>query len=209
MPLMHIFNRQLTTVKSFCLLLLLSFSWSVLQAQSMPLSQFSGFQSGTYIQLSFTISGGNTCQGIEIQRSADSIHFITIGSIAGICGSIEKDESYFFDDILPIANQLNYYRLLLGQLGYSTTIAVPYYQFDDGILLFPNPTLDQATLYYRNEKNELFDISIFDASGRPHMQFTTRDTSVPIETKSLPAGIYFVTVQQSGTIRYFKKLLVL
>ena len=209
MPLIHIFNRQLTTVKSLCLLLLLSFSWFVLQAQSMPLTQFSGFQSGTYIQLSFTISGGNTCQGIEIQRSADSIHFITIGSIAGICGSIEKDESYFFDDILPLENQLNYYRLLLGQLGYSPAIAVPYYQFDDGILLFPNPALDQATLYYRNEKNELFDISIFDASGRPHMQFTTRDTSVPIETKSLPAGIYFVTVQQSGTIRYFKKLLVL
>ncbi len=206
---MHSFNRQLITMKRLSLLFFLSLSWSMLQAQSMPLSQFSGFQQGTSIQLSFTISGGNTCQGIEIQRSADSIHYMAIGSIPGICGSIEKEESYFFEDMAPLENQVNHYRLLLGQLGYSATIAVPFYQFDDGLLLFPNPALDQAMVYYYNEKNELFDIGIFDTTGRLYRLISTRDDSVPLIVAELPAGIYLVTVQQNGNVRYFKKLVLL
>ncbi|MEO6167307.1 MAG: T9SS type A sorting domain-containing protein [Chitinophagales bacterium] len=195
-------------MKPLYLLIVALLLYSNLFAQSGILKVFTGFQQGSSIQLSFTIKGGNTCLGTDIQRSADSIQFTTIGSISGICGSNDKDETYTYQDEMPLVNQPNYYRLILGQLGNSEFISVPYLDYNEGILIFPNPVTASTLLYFPNEKNELFAIKIFDASGILQSVSSTRGASVSIGTKDLSQGIYLVTVEQEGTILFREKIAV-
>lgn len=176
--------------------------------QFSPLSQFSGFQQGSSVQLSFTIKGGNTCLGTDIERSSDSIHFEKIGSIAGICGSSDQDESYAFTDAAPLANEVNYYRLLLGQLGYSTVIGVSYLDYKNGLLIFPNPVTVNSTCYFPNDNRDLVVLRIHDAKGTMHFFVATREDQVAIASKKLSTGIYLVTLEQDGVIRYQSKMVV-
>lgn len=146
--------------------------------------------------------------GTDIQRSSDSIHFTTIGTITGICGSTDKDETYTFEDEMPLLNQSNYYRLILGQLGYSEFISVHYVDYENGILLFPNPLTESTMLYFPNDKKELFTIKIYDISGILQSVSETRDASVLIGTKNFSRGIYLVTLEQEGNVRYQEKMVV-
>lgn len=189
------------------IILLLAGVWQ-LTAQTTVLTQFSGFQQSTAVQLSFTISGGNTCQGTEIERSPDSIHFTTIGSIAGICGSNEKDETYTFIDTAPVENQKNYYRILLGQLGYSPVIGIPFFSFEQGIVLMPNPAMENTTLYFPNESKELLELNLYDASGRLTFTAATRLSSYVLETSHYPGGIYLMVIRQEGISLYKSRLMI-
>ena len=180
-----------------------------MQAQTTALAQFSGFQQGSSVQLLITISGGNTCQGIEIERAEDSIHFYAVGSIAGICGSNEKDESYTFTDYSPLQNQKNYYRLLLGQLGYSPVTVVSFFNFEDGMLLFPNPAIENTILYFPNESNETLEINLYDAAGRLAFTTSTRNSSVTIQTGNYDGGLYHVIIRQNGSILFRTKFIIL
>lgn len=176
--------------------------------QSGILKGFTGFQQGTSIQLSFTIKGGNTCLGTDIQRSADSIQFTTIGSIAGICGSNDKDETYTFKDEAPLVNQPNYYRLILGQLGNSEFISVPYLDYSEGLVIFPNPVTESTLVYFANEKNESSTIKIFDAGGILQFSAATNLSFISLGGNNLAAGIYLAVLEQEGHIRYSKKIIV-
>src|SRR5437870_3891883 len=88
------------------------------KAQTL-LPVFEAIQVENRVQLNFTISAGNTCNGIQIFRSPDAVNFIEIGDIQGVCGSSDRSESYFFIDQAPLKNKTNYYRLQLGTLGSS------------------------------------------------------------------------------------------
>jgi len=195
-------------VKALFLLIAVLSGAEIIHAQTDALSQFTAFQQGSSIQLSFTFKGGNTCLGTDIQRAPDSIHFTTIGSIAGICVSTDKEENYTFEDKMPLVNQQNYYRLILGQLGYSESISVHYLDYNDDVLIFPNPVTESTLLYFPNEKNELITVKIFDISGIPQSVSTTRNASISIGTIDISSGIYQVTVEQEGNVRYQKKIVV-
>ena len=76
------------------------------------------------VLLSWSIMQGNTCNGIQILHSTDSINFSQISSIEGICGSTQQSISYSFTDLSPEKNANNYYRLQLGGLGFSWIVSV-------------------------------------------------------------------------------------
>ncbi|MEP7127722.1 MAG: T9SS type A sorting domain-containing protein [Chitinophagales bacterium] len=177
-------------------------------AQTTVLTQFTGFQQDAIIQLSFTIKGGNTCLGTEIQRSSDSIHFATIGMIAGICGSNDKDETYTFADENPLPNQHNFYRLVLGQLGVTDHIKVFYVNYDNSLLIFPNPVTGSSICYFENDNHELVELHIFDASGILQSSISTRDAAVSLPSNNLSAGTYIVTLTQGEIFRYRQKFIV-
>lgn len=195
-------------LKPLFLLTAVLFSCTNLPAQSTILKAFSGFQQSSSIQLSFTIAGGNTCLGIDIQRSVDSIQFTTIGSIAGICGSNDKDENYTYKDEAPMVNQPNYYRLVLGQLGNSDFISVPYLDYSEGLVIFPNPVTESTLVYFANEKNESSTVKIFDAGGILQFSAVTNLSFISLGSNNLAAGIYLAVLEQEGHIRYGKKIIV-
>ena len=178
-------------------------------SQSSFLQEFSGSQIENSIHLSFTISSGITCLGIDIERSVDSINFTRIGTIGGVCGSTSDDITYSFNDTSPLTNQVNYYRLLLGQVGYSTTIRVQYIDYNQGAVVLPNPLTDAANIYFPNVNNQTFHFKLFDSSGRVTLSLQTRDESILLKREKLGAGIYFFVLSGEGGQKYYGKVIIL
>jgi len=178
-------------------------------AQSEFLHQFTAIQNETTVHLSFTIAGGVTCLGTDIERSSDSAHFSTIGTIAGVCGSSSEDVEYSFDDTKPLANQNNYYRLLLGQVGYTETIKVQFIDYSSGAVVYPNPVTDQTTIFFPNSKKEFFRLKLFDAAGILKVSLQTENASVDLNRGIVGAGIYFFTIEKNSVTIYKGKIAVL
>jgi hypothetical protein len=181
----------------FCLLI-----GKLCLAQSEFVHQFTATQNDEVILLNFTIAGGITCLGTEIQRSPDSINFQSIGNIAGICGSDTKDVSYAFTDTAPLVNQDNFYRLELGQVGFSHTIKIKFTDYESGVFAFPNPAGEETMVNFLNSKNELFKLQIFDTSGRMRRSITTRNNAVKVSREDLLNGMYFFTLSQNEKIQF-------
>ena len=96
-------------------------------AQHPLLSNFTGFQQDENIQLSWTFASGSQCNGTRIFRSNDGEMFQEIGRIPGVCGASETPVTYTLTDSLPLPNTVNYYRLELGNQGFSTTLTIEYF----------------------------------------------------------------------------------
>lgn len=96
-------------------------------AQSTPLlTKFNGTAYNNQVYLSWEIGQGSTCNGIGVMRSVDSVSFVEIGSIEGVCGSTSEPQSYTFTDLTPQSNRTNYYRLNLGGLAFSSVLKFMY-----------------------------------------------------------------------------------
>jgi hypothetical protein len=150
-------------------------------------------QNGNTVILSFTMKQGFFCNGVDILRSADSIHYQVIGSIEGVCGSSSWDVSYAFTDSMPQLNAKNFYRLDLKQLGLSDVRALHVFDLSDEILLYPNPVEETANLILAGD-HLTAEVTVFDPAGRLYMDFKTSQKPISIDFSGL-SGIYFIRVK--------------
>ena len=147
------------------------------QGQDTILANFDVIVLSNSVELKWTIKKGNTCDGISILRSKDSLRFNEIGTIPIICGSPDFAESFQFSDNNPIQNQTNYYRLQLGQNGLSDIIAVDFFKLGDANeLLFPNPTSGNAILILNNLNKQEITIRVYDTKGNILLTETSTDS---------------------------------
>ena len=70
----------------------------IVNAQSV-LNYFNAQVLNAQVVLNWEVRIGNTCDGIEIQHSTDSISFVKIGEIAGVCGSKIENIAYQKDQL--------------------------------------------------------------------------------------------------------------
>jgi hypothetical protein len=171
------------------------------EAQSAFLSAFSGFQMDQSVLLNFTIRGGITCLGIDIERSSDSINFKVIGSISGICGSTSEEVTYSFEDSDPLINQPNHYRLLLGQVGYSEILAVAFLDYTNGAVVIPNPFLEKTTIYFPDGFGNDRMLKLFDLAGKLVRQQPVSGNAIELEASGFSPGLYLFCSRR--TIKYF------
>ncbi len=175
------------------LLILLGFS----ESKAQYLAAFSAIQYQTSIELNITLAGGNTCNGINILRSSDGIHFSPIGGIAGVCGSSTEDVFYSFTDTDPVRNASNYYRLDLITLGYTSIIQIHFVYFGgNAILIYPNPVNYKASVYISDVYGNLFSYSITDLAGKLLKQVEgLRGNYFDLDREDWPSGLYYLEVQ--------------
>ncbi|HYV95325.1 MAG TPA: T9SS type A sorting domain-containing protein [Chitinophagales bacterium] len=185
--------------KKILLVLVLTINTSVAFAQSDLLAHFSGRQIENYIHLDFTVHGGITCSGTEVQRSTDSIHFETIGTIPGVCGSSNFDVSYSFDDSLPVKNQFNYYRINFGQFGYSKVIKLWYVDYGNEFVVVSN------TIFFSNPNHENLTLSIFNLQGQMIQSWQTYGDAVSLDWRVFPSRMYFFQVRNAQKILFSGK----
>lgn len=95
-------------------------------AQHPLLDNFTGFQQDNRIHLRWTFSSGSLCDGTRVFRSGDGEIFQQIGEIHGICGASERPVIYNYIDTIPVSNAINYYRLELGNNGFTSTVMVDF-----------------------------------------------------------------------------------
>ncbi len=172
--------------------------------------QFSAIEVSGKVFLDWTMNFGQTCNGIDITRSTDNLNFSPVGNIQGICGSPTDTVSYSFIDESPIPNQVNYYRLLMGNLGPSQTISVEIINLQGtGYQVRPNPIVEEGRIYFDNDRSEVHRLTLNSTNGSALRQLTTRNDFFELNTSDLPAGIYIFRIEtDDGSIKVASKLVV-
>jgi hypothetical protein len=125
------------------------------------------------IHVVWTMQGGSTCDGSEVLRSTDGVDFAAIHSISGICGDAQLDVPFGWTDEAPREFSTLYYRIKLGNQGFSSVKSVAFTQLTSSDQRFyPSPVQDEATLLLNVPSSAQVDLWVFDASGRVVLERT-------------------------------------
>ena len=96
-----------------------------------------------------------------------------------------------------------------GAIAYSNFIASECVSENLGLLIYPNPASQSATISLRNVSKVPSELIIYDAQGRPvyqeHYELNAHD--IEVDLSNLQSGVYHVTIVQDGT-QYMEKLVV-
>lgn len=162
------------------------------------LDDFKVFEISGKVFIDVTISSGNTCNGITVWRSADSLSFDKVGEVVGICGNSNSPISYNFTDANPIKNIKSYYKVELGGAGFTNTVSIIIIDTKDfGFQIRPNPANEKATIYYENFSNEEFELILYNLSGSKILVKKSNTNAFNIDTFNLKKGLYFFSIGKS------------
>jgi hypothetical protein len=188
------------TVKSFLFMILVFLAGSSLVAQETTiLDNFTVIKNDGKIYLRWVITSGSTCDGTKIYRSDDQIHFTQIGDISGICGSSSSPVPYDFIDENPLKNQRNYYRLELGNNGFSEIVALESIDFENkGYQVRPNPVITQAKIYFENKEHENHRLLLYNQSGLLVSSVSSNESFFEVNAVNLQPGLYIFTISPTG-----------
>jgi Subtilase family/Secretion system C-terminal sorting domain len=134
-----------------------------------------------------------------VERSTDSISFVSIGTVPAR-PHLDSTTDYTFTD-KQLANGNNYYRLVLvfsnGDSVFSPVRQLSYSVNNPVFSVSPNPTSDQLTVTTADNCN---DIQLFDVTGRLVLSKITTGLQQTISLETLPRGVYMLKVDtDSGT----------
>lgn len=138
----------------------------------------------------------------EVQRSADSRQWLTLGSIAAADKS-DALTTYRYRDSSPLPSY-NYYRLKMadrdGTYTYSKIRSVMIgSNGNSGLQIYPNPVSDRI---YLTTSGTISDVLFRDISGRPLQQVYSYEKEKGISMSGLSPGVILVEVRYAdGTIR--------
>lgn len=176
----------------FCLSLGMFSAQTVLDDFAIDLNQ-------NKVLLAWTIKSGSLCNGIQIYRSSseDSSSFELIKDIQGVCGDLSTSVAYTHTDQNPFQNQVNYYKLLLGQ-EYSQTLGIEVLSIpSNSYLLRPNPILSSSELYFENSNNYSFQLKIYDDFGSVVHEQETNGNRFIIDSTMISSGLYYFTLENN------------
>lgn len=156
------------------------------------------------VLLTWSVTQGNTCNGILVLHGTDGINYSQIGAIEGICGSTAETIKYQFTDAAPIVNQTNYYRLSLGGIGFSYPVNVDVIDAgDQSYIVAPNPVSSVSELIFDNDNQEQVTITVFNERGEVVHEMTTSEQSVSINREKFKQGVYFFVMKSEGALESF------
>lgn len=191
------------------LFLFIFFSGITVRGQEHPIiSFFKGDVYNEQIILSWNIIGGSNCNGIKILHSTDSTTYNEIGFIPGICGAVTDAEPYLFSHTNPAVNQINYYKLKLGNQGFTTALAISFYTTDKkGFQFYPNPSSDKIFLFVNTIYTQS-EIEILDASGRQvYFQKVDSGRLIEFSPPDMNAGNYIIRLKNGSNIIFSQTMI--
>ncbi|MBS4061606.1 MAG: T9SS type A sorting domain-containing protein [Bacteroidetes bacterium] len=162
-----------------------------MRAQQDFLNDFTITNNNGVVLMKWVIASGVTCDGVRVFRSSDDIFYEQIGRIEGICGSPYSAVSYVFNDSLPQMNQVNYYKLELGNIGFSPVRALLIIDFSEqNFQIIPNPAKEYCNIHFQNAMSQLHSMQLFDLSGKLFLELQTNESSFYLNTSELKPQIY-------------------
>lgn len=158
-----------------------------------------------------TFLNWQTDRGIDfshfvIERSADGVHYASLGQIQASTAAALTLQ-YAFTDIAPAAGA-NYYRLKMvdnnGTYQYSGIITIRTNVQGFNVIASPNPFTDNVTITIESKTDETVYLRVFNNDGRLLWSKTTSvtaGTNVQYfnELQSLPKGMYIIKVNKQNT----------
>ena len=193
----------------FSLLLVLVKTPQILFAQAF-IGDFRIAESDYKVLLQWIIREGNTCDGVRVYRSADSIFFEEIGRIEGVCGSPYSAVAYDFTDSVPLLNRKSFYRLELGNLGISETLSIMLVDFSaNNYRVVPHPATSGSRIYFQNPRNQQHQLHFFSANGKTEAKLLTTDAFFALSATKLRAGMHlFIIKNERGLVVASGSLLI-
>jgi hypothetical protein len=193
-------------LKVLFFLIAVLFASNQVSAQDQPvLGKFFITKVGNDVYLNWTINAGSICSGIEIERSTDSLAFANIGNIAGTCGSISEAVSYDFTDKAPVTNKRNYYRLIFGGTQVSKVISIEFIDVEKlGYQIRPHPLVDNAVIYFENNKKSAHQIDFYTNNGSLMHSLTVTSDKFEIQRSTFSAGLYHFIISNKDNYALIK-----
>lgn len=187
-------------IEKFLFIALMGFTMQ-LNAQSADylMNEIHLVKTPEFIRLDWEILGGNTCFGIDIERSIDKKVFTKIGHVSGVCGGVDV-EPYFFIDSFPIQNTENCYRVLLGLQGSSSAKCIEYLTFENGFQVRTNGKQIIFLFEYPYSKEI---ITFYNVSGQKILSETINGTIFNLDASNFSTGIYFFKLGNLTDTKFF------
>lgn len=153
------------------------------------------------VLIRWEIKGGNSCNGIYIERSIDDSTWTEIHFIPGICGNESTPVPYQYEDTDPVSNQFNYYRVVPG-FGFPTqSVSVFFVKLNtDGYFVYPNPTENQVKIYFKNTNNENCTVYLANLKGQTVLKEQVNGNLWEPNLSNFPAGIYFFSIDHPNNL---------
>lgn len=197
--MLKLFKINIQLKLLYALFALLFTANQIMAQGQLVLGKFLIAKAGNGVFLNWSIKAGSTCNGIEIERSTDSLNFTTIGNISGTCGSISEEISYNFTDNSPFLNTVNFYRLVFGGTQVSQTISIELIDIEKlGYQIRPHPLADNASLFFENAKNLQHQLEIRSLNGNLVHRSTTTESYFELQRSLLSAGLYYFIISDKS-----------
>lgn len=166
-----------------------------LSGKSQPhalLQDFSGYQQDSQVFLRWTFRGGSLCEGTRVERSTDGLVFSQIGEISGICGSPDAAITFNFTDSLPSPNSLNYYRLELGNFGYTSTLTVEFLKINENGFIVLSTFSGQTDILFQNLPGRTGEAIIYSSDGKKLSSMPINGQRLSLPYGRFPSGVYLL-----------------
>ena len=138
---------------------------------------FNAIQLGNKVKLTWEVKAGSTCNGMQMERSVDSLNYFFIDEVEGICGSGSSAQSFELYDESPLNYQTNYYKLIAGT-GETFFASVLYSFVNEGSFFIQNPVNLSSTLFF--EDNQNFVVNFYQINGQLITSQTVSVKAIPI-----------------------------
>ena len=170
-------------------------------ALPVELTRFEGRKSNdNKVQLYWETASELNSDYFVVERSENGLDFYPLDRVKST-GTTNEMSSYKAVDEQPFYG-MNYYRLrqvdLDGEESFSDAIVIKF-DVKSGVLLFPNPVLDDINIRLENEFDKDVLIEIFDQSGRLVFAEEFDDVSKYMKLRTIE-----VNIRSRGT--YFMKI---
>jgi hypothetical protein len=160
------------------------------------------------VQLNWTTASEINNALFQIEKSTDNNSWNVISEIAG-AGNSSHEKNYATNDLTP-SNGLNYYRIKQidfdGSFTISQTIALDFWNSENTIRVYPNPTSQLITIAFNSE--EVTPIQIFNSAGQEigldYLNPTYHSKQLLLDFTNFPNGVYFFKTA-TETIRIIKQ----
>jgi carboxypeptidase T len=173
---------------------------TVIGNQARSFMQLNGqFQDADAILLDWEAVTGEEHDHFEVERSADGIHFTTIGKISA-------NPPFSFIDRAPLMGN-NYARIKQvfrnGSIVYSEIINLNYAGRLQ-TMVYPNPFGQELRATLQTQKTGIYTFELVDANGKTVQAKKANvmgGTTISMNTGHLPAGIYILLMKdQQGNV---------
>ncbi|MDP2388074.1 MAG: T9SS type A sorting domain-containing protein [Bacteroidota bacterium] len=197
------------TVRTILIITLLG-NFVSAKAQHISLSNFYLIPIHKEVLMYWIIDSGSTCNGITIWHSTDSLNYVEIGYIGGVCGSSSSSTPYNFTDKSPLLNTANYYKLRLGYSQFTEVKAITIKYNEPGRLyVYPNPSNDQTTVEFNNDYIKHYSMSITNNLGNViYKKDEIFESQIFLNTSGWNPGTYYITLTDTAGKLLKEKLIV-
>ncbi|MFH1118653.1 MAG: hypothetical protein V1775_02435 [Bacteroidota bacterium] len=169
------------------------FSGLHLTAQPHTLLQdFSGYQDDNYLVLRWTFRSGSLCEGTRIERSTGGLIYTEIGRIPGFCGNPDSPITYTFVDSLPGINTVNYYRLELGNYGYTADIPVEFIKTSANGFVVLTAGNGQTEILFNNTSGRTGTAVMYSYNGKRIFESGINGKRLILPSGKFSPGVYLL-----------------